>query len=76
MGLSRTIVRVIFSAQKKLWKNPTQKINFFIFIMYLRRCVYVCIYKKRDIKLIISRSRYIKGSDPDPDPEAPMFSPD
>ena len=35
-------------------------------------------YKKRDTKLIVSRfrSRYIKGSDPDPDPEAPMFSPD
>ena len=33
-------------------------------------------YKKRDTKLIVSRSRYIKGSDPDPDPEAPMFNPD
>ena len=60
MGLSITIVRVIFSAQKKRWKNPTQKIIFF----YLKCicagvyiCVYMCIYKKRDTKLIVSRSR-------------------
>ena len=78
LGLSGTIVRLMLSSQKKRWKNPAQKINFF-YIYKERVCVYVCIYVYISMYIYLyiypdPEPRYPEARRPDPEGSGPMIN--